>query len=116
MQRACQKLIGNDLIYLDTTILIRCIAELFSKNSARPLVTTLRYARELGIKLRTWRPYVDELVAHLKGPVLLEWDEHRGTVAPERLDAYFSTVPALIGAFYWYGDGGTGRSRRAYPR
>ena len=36
VQTACKKLLGNDVIYLDTTVLIRCIAEMFSGTRRSP--------------------------------------------------------------------------------
>ncbi len=100
VQKACKMLFGNDVIYLDTTVLIRCIAEKYSTEGKCPLLTTLRNARELGIKLRTFHQYPEELVAHLQGPILLEWANHAETVPSEQMDSYLVAAPTLIGVFH----------------
>jgi len=99
VQAACQKLLAHDCLYLDTTILIRCIAELFSEDPVKPLTKTLRRAHDLGITLRTWRPYIDELVSHLKGPVLLEWQNHLKDLPESALVPSLRAAPTLIGVF-----------------
>ena len=76
VQKACRKLLSRDVLYLDTTILIWCLAEYYSPSERGPLMETLAAARKLDFKLKTWTPYVEELVAHLQGPVLLEWRNH----------------------------------------
>jgi hypothetical protein len=48
---------------------IRCIAEYYSTGSRKPLLNTLEGARKLGYQLRTWRPYIGELVFHLRNRV-----------------------------------------------
>lgn len=102
VQAACQKILSNDVIYLDTTIIIRCIAEMFSGDAQKPLTQTLRSAQKLGIQLRTWRPYIDELVSHLKGPVRLEWLNHFREIRPGDMEPYLRTAPTLIGIFHNY--------------
>ncbi len=44
VQKACRKLLSSDVLYLDTTILIRCIAEFHSLSERRPLLNTLEAA------------------------------------------------------------------------
>lgn len=100
VQRACRKVIGGDIVYLDTSMLIRCIAEIHLPDSNRPVLRTLQAARALGFQLRTWRAYVEELVAHLKGPVLLEWGNHLRHMLPEQLETAFKAAPTLIEVFH----------------
>ncbi len=73
VQKACKKLFADDILFADTSILIRCLAEKYSLRGDGPLLRTFQSARQLGIKLRTWRPWVEEFASHLKGPVKLEW-------------------------------------------
>jgi hypothetical protein len=100
VQDACKKLLGGDVLYLDTTILVRCIAEHCSLSGRRPLLNTLEGARKLGYQLRTWRPYIGELVSHLKGRVLLEWANHFRGLSKDVLEASLRTAPTLINVFY----------------
>ncbi len=100
IQRACHKILGGEILYLDTSLLIRCLAELYSPTSTRPVLRTLQAAVSLGCQLRTWRMYVEELIAHLKGPVLLEWSNQLQTLSPEVLESAFRAVPTLIEVFY----------------
>lgn len=100
VQAACRKLLGGDTLYLDTTILIRCIAEHFSPPERRPVLQTLEGARKLGFRLRTWRAYINELVSHLKGPVLREWDNHFRGVPKDRIEAMLRTAPTLLTVFH----------------
>jgi hypothetical protein len=100
VQKACQKLLGGDILYLDTTILVRCIAEYYSPPELRPVLQTLGGARRVGCQLRTWQPYIGELVSHLKGPVLLEWINNFRGLPKERLDGMLRTAPTLINVFY----------------
>jgi hypothetical protein len=97
VQKACKALFGNDVIYVETTILIRALCEKFSVEEDGPLLQTLRYARTLGVKFFTFHAYLEELVSHLKGPVLLEWRNHEGNVSRAGLPAYIRTAPAMIG-------------------
>jgi len=87
-------------VYVDTTILILCTAEIFTPDSPRFLLRTLETARQIGIKIRTFRPFMQEYVAHLKGPVLLEWFNHFQGRDVETLGGRFQTAPTLIRAFH----------------
>jgi hypothetical protein len=100
VQKACQKLLGGDILYLDTTILVRCIAEYYSPPEMRPVLRTLDSSRRVGCQLRTWQPYIAELVSHLKGPVLLEWINNFRGLPKERLEGMLRTAPTLINVFY----------------
>ena len=100
VQKACRKLLSSDVLYLDTTILIRCIAEFHSLSERRPLLNTLEAARKLGFKLRTWLPYIEELVSHIKGPVLLEWRNHFRGVSENQLEPMLRTAPTLLRVFH----------------
>ena len=68
----------------------------------KPLTQTLRSAQKFGIQLRTWRPYIDELVSHLNGPIRLEWQNHFREIRPEDMEPYLRTAPTLIGVFHNY--------------
>jgi hypothetical protein len=48
VQQACRRLLGGDILYLDTTILIRCIAEHYSIGDRKPLLDTLNGAKQVG--------------------------------------------------------------------
>jgi hypothetical protein len=100
VQQACRKLLAGDILYLDTSILVRCIAEYFSPPERRPVLNSLEGARRLGCQLRTWRPYINELVSHLKGPVLQEWQNHFRGLPRERIETALRTAPPLIGVFH----------------
>lgn len=76
VQEACKKLLANDVLYLDTSILIRCIAEYYSAGTRKPLLETIAGARRLGYQLRTWWSYIGELVFHLRNRVEQEWYNH----------------------------------------
>src|SRR5207248_397687 len=78
------------------------IAEMFSSGAQKPLTQTFRSAQKLGIQMRTWRPYIDELVSHLKGPVRLEWQNHFREITLEDMEPYLRTAPTLIGVFHNY--------------
>jgi hypothetical protein len=97
---ACKSLIGQDIIYLDTSALIRCIAELYSENGKGPLTTAIRSAKHLAIQFRVWKQHVDELVAHLRGPVLLEWTNHFKELAPDKREPFLWSSPTLLGVFH----------------
>ena len=100
VQEACRKLLSRDVLYLDTTILVWCIAESYSLSERRPLLETLKAARNLGFKLRTWVPYIEELVSHLKGPVLLEWHNHFQGMPENQLEPMLRTAPTLLRVFH----------------
>lgn len=100
VQKACQKILTGDVLYLDTTILIRCIGEYYSPSERRPLLKTLESARKLGYQLRTWQPYLSELVSHIKGPVLLEWVNHFRGESKDKIEEMLRTAPTLINVFY----------------
>lgn len=100
VQRACQKLLSGDILYLDTTILVRCIAEYYSPPERRPLSKTLEGARKLGFQLRTWCRYIEELVSHLQGPVRLEWTNHFLGLPKDQVEAMLRTAPTLIHVFH----------------
>ena len=100
VQKACRKLLSSDVLYLDTTILIRCIAEFHSLSERRPLLNTLEAARKLGFKLWTWLPYIEELVSHIKGPVLLEWQNHFQGLSENQLEPMLRTAPTLLRVFH----------------
>ena len=100
VQQACRKLLSRDVLYLDTTILVWCIAESYSLSERRPLLEILAAARKLGFKLRTWIPYIGELVSHLEGPVLLEWHNHFQEVPKNQLEPRLRTAPTLLRVFH----------------
>ena len=100
VQKACRKLLSHDVLYLDTTILVRCIAEFYSSPRQQPLVNTLAAARQLGFKLRTWLPYIEELVSHINGPVLLEWRNHFQGLSENQLEPMLRTAPTLLRVFH----------------
>ena len=100
VQQACRKLLSRDILYLDTTILVWCIAESYSLSERRPLLETLAAARELGFKLWTWIPYIGELVSHLEGPILLEWRNHFQGVPKNQLEPRLRTAPTLLRVFH----------------
>ena len=101
VQQACRKLLSRDILYLDTTILIWCIAEsYYLSERRRPLLETLKAAKSLGFKLRTWVSYIEELVSHLEGPVLLEWQNHFQGVPKDRLEPLLRTAPTLLRVFH----------------
>ena len=102
VQAACRKLLGGDILYLDTSVLIRCIAEYYSPADQRPLLHTLEGARKMGYRLRTWRPYIAELVSHLRGPILLEWLNHYKSLPSGQMDGLLRTAPTLIAVFCKY--------------
>ena len=92
VQAVCKKLLQGDTIFLDTSVLVRCIAERHLPANRRPLLTTLAHARTLNFKLQTFQCYIDELISHIKGPVLLEWRNHykqhiKGSIAAEAPEA-----------------------------
>ena len=98
VQKACKKLFGRDLIYVDTTVLVHCLAELYEPGSPKLLTSTLVTACKLGVKIRTFRPFVEEVVSHLKGPVLREWLNHyQGKSTAEIVGG--RAVPRLIEVF-----------------
>ena len=99
IQEACRKLLGGDLLYLDTTILIRCIAEHYSTGNRKPLLDTLDGAKRLGYQLRTWKPYLGELVSHLRNRVQQEWANHYRHRSPEELAVLLRTARTLIRVF-----------------
>ena len=99
VQEACQKLLGGDILYLDTTILIRCIAEHYSTGSRKPLLDTLEGAKRLGYQLRTWKPYIGELVSHLRNRVQQEWSNHYQRRSSEELAVLLRTARTLIRVF-----------------
>ena len=104
VQKACRKLLSRDVLYLDTTILVRCIAESYSLSGQRPLLNTLAAARQLGFKLRTWFPYIEELVAHISGPVLLEWRYHFQGFSENQLEPMLRTAPTLLRVFHQWAE------------
>lgn len=99
VQEACRKLLGGDILYLDTTILIRCIAEHYSSGSRKPLLDTLEGAKQLGYQLRTWKPYIGELVAHLRNRVQQEWANHYRHRSPKELAVLLRTARTLVRVF-----------------
>lgn len=99
VQQACCKLLGGDVLYLDTTILIRCLAERYSTDGRKPLLDTLEGAKKLGYQLRTWRPYIEELVSHLRNRVEKEWDNHYRTRNPNELAVLLRTARTLVRVF-----------------
>jgi hypothetical protein len=99
VQEACRKLLGGDVLYLDTTILIRCIAEHYSVGSRKPLLDTLEGAKRLGYQLRTWEPYIGELVSHLRNRVQQEWSNHYSHLRPEELQVLLRTARTLVRVF-----------------
>jgi hypothetical protein len=100
VKSACWKLLGGDILYLDTTVLIRCIAEYYSPADQQALLHTLEGARKMGYRLRTWHPYIAELVTHLKGPVLREWINHYRGLPKDQIDGLLRTAPTLIAVFH----------------
>ena len=102
VQDACRKLLTGDILFLDSSILVRCIADLFSPTDNRSVLRTLESAKKLGYQLRTWRCYVEELVAHLQGPTLLEWKNHYQGLSSDKFDAFYRAAPALIRVFIEY--------------
>jgi hypothetical protein len=99
IQEACRRLLGGDVLYLDTSILIRCIAEHYSTGSRKPLLDTLEGAKRLGYQLRTWKPYIDELVSHLRNRVEQEWFNHYRNRNPDELAALLPTARTLVRVF-----------------
>jgi len=99
VQEACAKLLGNDVLYLDTTILIRCIAEYYSSGSRKPLMETLEGAKRVGYQIRTWTPYIGELVSHLRNRVLKEWSNHYSYRQPVDLQALLLAARTLVRVF-----------------
>lgn len=99
VQEACRRLLGGDVLYLDTTILIRCIAEHYSLGNRKPLLDTLEGAKRLGYQLRTWTPYIGELVSHLRNRVQQEWVNHYQSRRPEELAILLRTARTLIRVF-----------------
>lgn len=99
VQEACRKLLGGDILYLDTTIVIRCIAEYYSTGTRKPLLDTLNGAKQLGYQLRTWRPYIGELVSHLRNRVEKEWSNHYRHRRPQELAILLRTARTLIRVF-----------------
>ena len=99
VQEACRRLLGGDILYLDTTILIRCIAEHYSTGSRKPLLDTLEGAKRLGYQFRTWKPYIGELVSHLRNRVHQEWANHYRQRRPEELAMLLRTARTLVRVF-----------------
>lgn len=102
VQKAFSKLFGKDTIYVDTTVLINCTSELYTINSPQLLLSTLKTARKLGIRVKTFQPFVDEFVAHLKGPVLLEWKNHFQGKPFHYQESRFNAAPILVQTFSNY--------------
>ena len=102
VQKACKKLLSRDIVYLGTTILIHCVAEKYTEGASRQLISTLETAKQLNIKIKTFKPFIEELVAHLKGPVLLEWINHFQDIKLESHDVRLSIAPKLIAVFEHY--------------
>ncbi|MCA8990751.1 MAG: hypothetical protein KDA88_02170 [Planctomycetaceae bacterium] len=100
VHEACKSLIGQDIIFLDTSALIRCVAELYSETGKGPLTTAIRSARHLAIQFRVWMQHIDELVAHLRGPILLEWENHFKELPEEERDPFLWSAPTLLGVFH----------------
>jgi hypothetical protein len=100
VQEACRKLLGGDVLYLDTTVLIRCLADHYTTAGGRkPLLDTFEAAKKLGYQLRTWRPYIGELVSHLRNRVKQEWANHYRDRSPEELSVLLRTARPLIRVF-----------------
>jgi hypothetical protein len=99
VQEACAKLLGNDVLYLDTTILIRCIAEYYSSGVRKPLMETLEGAKRVGYQIRTWAPYINELVSHLRNRVLREWSNHYQSREPGQLKTLLHAARTLVRVF-----------------
>jgi len=99
VQDACRKLLGGDVLYLDTTVLIRCLAEHYSTGDRRPLLDTLEGAKRVGYQLRTWWPYIGELVSHLRNRVQQEWANHYRIRSPEVLAVLLPTARTLVRVF-----------------
>ncbi len=99
IQKACKKLFGRDVIYVDTTAIIHCTAELYDQDSPKFLMKTLETARNLGIRIKTFRPFMEEFVAHLRGPVLLEWQNHLRDASAQQQEARLEVSPRLIEVF-----------------
>ena len=99
VQDACRKLLGGDILYLDTTILIRCIAEHYSVGNRKPLLDTLEGAKRVGYQLRTWKPYIVELVSHLRNRVQQEWSNHYRDRSSEELALLLRTARTLVRVF-----------------
>ncbi|NNB56175.1 hypothetical protein [Pseudomonas fragi] len=100
VQVACKKLLSGDLLFLDTTILVRCVAESLLPADSRPIVQALSCAKLAGYKLRTWSPYIDELVSHIRGPVMLEWANHYAGESHDTIIKMLRTASTLINVFY----------------
>lgn len=96
---ACRNLVGQDTVYLDTSALIRCVAELYSEAGHGPLTAALRCARALNTRLCVWKSHIDELVTHLRGPVLLEWENHLSALNESEIEPYLWTAPTLLKVF-----------------
>lgn len=99
VQEACRRLLGGDVLYLDTSILVRCIAEHYSPGRRRPLLDTLEGAKRLGYQLRTWKPYIGELASHLRNRVEQEWHNHYRDRSPDVLAALLPTARTLVRVF-----------------
>ncbi len=102
VQKVCRKLFGHDVVYVGTTILIHCAAELYGEGTSRRLMGTLETASRLGVKIKTFRPFVQEFVAHLQGPVLLEYLNHFQSQGPAEREARLQVAPRLISVFAQY--------------
>ena len=100
VQAACKKLLSGDLLFLDTTILVRCVAESLLPADSRPILQALSCAKLAGYKLRTWTPYIDELVSHIRGPVMLEWANHYASESHDAIVKMLRTASTLINVFY----------------
>ena len=100
LYEACRNVLGNDIIYLDTSALIRCVAEYFSPDGQRPLTVALKNAQSANTRCRVLRTHIDELIAHIRGPVLLEWENHIASLESAALDAALWTAPTLIKVIY----------------
>jgi hypothetical protein len=100
VQDVCKSLVGNDLIFLDTSALVRCIAELYGPEKSGPLTTSILHAREMNTRFRVFRPHLEELVAHLNGPVLREWENNCERLDGPALDAALWSAPLLVNVFH----------------
>lgn len=99
IQQACARLLGHDVLYLDTTILIRCLAEHYSTGKRTPLLNTIEAAKRVGYQIRTWKPYINELVSHLRNRVLKEWINHYKARHPEELRTLLRAARTLVRVF-----------------
>ncbi|MGK9046678.1 hypothetical protein KXR63_04820 [Stutzerimonas chloritidismutans] len=100
VQAACKKLLSGDLLFLDTTILVRCVAESLLPEGNQPILQALHCAKLAGYKLKTWDIYIDELVSHIRGPVMLEWANHYAGKPHESISQMLRTAPTLLNVFY----------------